>query len=119
MLEILTNLRAGQITIAAEVGTGLPQAFNPRRNKRSANRLLRFINTAAISAGDDAGWARNATCTWSGTKDTSALTYRAGKVAFAKKVRRLLQLQHLAEPFANSTPLACQLQLKSSQSPAG
>src|SRR6266481_4240009 len=41
--DVLTNLRAGQITVAADIETRLPEPFNPRRNERSANLFLRRV----------------------------------------------------------------------------
>src|SRR6266851_1013690 len=37
LLDVLTNLRASQITVAANIDTRLPEAFYPRRNERSTN----------------------------------------------------------------------------------
>ncbi len=43
-LDVLTNLRASQITVAADIETRLPETFNPRRNQRSANLFLRRVH---------------------------------------------------------------------------
>src|SRR6266403_3983889 len=50
LLDVLTNLRAGQITVAADIETRLPEAFNPRRNQRSANLFLRRVHQLRMCA---------------------------------------------------------------------
>jgi len=44
LLDVLTNLRASQITVAVDIETRLPEAFDPRRNQRSANLFLRRVH---------------------------------------------------------------------------
>ncbi len=44
LLDVLTNLRASQITVAANIDTRLPEAFYPRRNERSTNLFLRRVH---------------------------------------------------------------------------